>query len=84
MGALLEKINDEYAISFCVTQLCLMLALVLIVAHWMACMWHGCVFIADQEVNWVITYFGTDEGLTIWDRYLASLYWAVMTMTTIG
>jgi len=60
------------------------------VAHWLACAW-GIVTTIDtterygQKVNWIQDY-------ALWDQiqgkpyriYLSSLYWAAMTVTTIG
>ena len=35
---------------------------------------------------WLKSYFGDDEptGKEVWDRYIASIYWAFTTMTTVG
>lgn len=57
----------------------------LITAHWLACAWH---FVALFEIehfhadNWIET-----KGLldaSAYARYVASLYWAVTTILTVG
>lgn len=59
-----------------------------IVAHWLACAW-GAVVEVEEHVdargvtnNWRVAY-GVD-GASHARQYLASLYWSVMTITTIG
>ena len=82
---MIEKLNDEYAISFVSTRLAMMLALLIVMAHWLACAWYVAVSIEgeDSSENWVLSYFGTND-VELWDIYLVCIYWAIMTMTTIG
>ena len=70
-----------------VLTLCKFVALTVVVAHWLACLWHMTVNIEDQPVNWVTNYGNPadpDVPLTTAEVYVVALYWAVMTMSTIG
>ena len=43
--------------------------------------------VADGTLEpWLKSYFGDDHptGREVWDRYIASIYWAFTTMTTVG
>ncbi|CAD8050290.1 unnamed protein product [Paramecium primaurelia] len=58
--------------------------IMLFVAHWLACIWH---FIADQEnisgdYNWLTAQGIQDNDWYV--KYIASVYWATATMTTVG
>jgi hyperpolarization activated cyclic nucleotide-gated potassium channel 2 len=60
------------------------LSLVFFVAHWTACWWY---FIGNQDmvnhpVTWVVYTKVCDK--TTFDKYVAALYWAFTTMTTVG
>lgn len=62
-----------------------MLVIVLVVGHWMACLY---TFAARDEENqsnnnWIIQK-GFQDGSQFDDQYMAALYWAFMTMTTVG
>lgn len=57
-------------------------AIILFIAHWIACFWH---LIGDSETayeTWLTRLNLQDAGWT--SRYLASIYWAVTTMITVG
>jgi len=61
------------------------LFLTVIVAHWMACVWQMAKVIEDDtENNWELGYLGADHGMGHGEVYIVALYWAVMTMSTIG
>ncbi|CAD8174104.1 unnamed protein product [Paramecium pentaurelia] len=58
--------------------------IMLFVAHWLACIWH---FIADQEDSadshsWLRAQDLQDSDWYV--KYIASVYWATATMTTVG
>ncbi|CAD8141621.1 unnamed protein product [Paramecium octaurelia] len=58
--------------------------IMLFVAHWLACIWH---FIADQENisgdnSWLTAQGIQDKEWYV--KYIASVYWATATMTTVG
>jgi len=58
---------------------------IILCAHWIACLWH---FVGQENedvegVSWLTTYYNL-KGDTLQERYVASLYFAVMTMITVG
>jgi len=59
-------------------------AIILFIAHWIACIWH---LIGDLEFGtvgdtWIIRLDMQDAGWS--SRYVASIYWAITTMITVG
>jgi hyperpolarization activated cyclic nucleotide-gated potassium channel 2 len=55
--------------------------IVLFLAHWIACLWHGIGQLNDSN-NWMMAYKVYNSSWE--DRYIASIYWAVTTMITVG
>lgn len=55
-----------------------------LVAHYVACAWHLVGTMVDDEsgISWIREYGML--GVSNYDRYIASLYWAIMTMMTVG
>jgi len=84
-GRMFDRWESAVAVNYSMLTLCKFLFLTVIVAHWMACVWHMVVIIEDDlEENWVIGYLGSDHGKDHGEVYIVALYWAVMTMSTIG
>ena len=56
------------------------------IAHWNACIWFMVGSIANPgEMSWISAHnLDWKERYTLGDRYAASLYWSMMTLTTIG
>eukprot|EP01029_Cantina_marsupialis_P032359 TRINITY_DN97_c0_g3_i6.p1 TRINITY_DN97_c0_g3~~TRINITY_DN97_c0_g3_i6.p1 ORF type:complete len:869 (+),score=219.48 TRINITY_DN97_c0_g3_i6:225-2831(+) len=78
---ILNRLEANYGISYAKSQLGKFFFAVIMFAHWTACLWH---FISDEsgEESWIIFYeFDEDPPLL---RYLASMYWSIMTVSTIG
>ncbi|CAD8096473.1 unnamed protein product [Paramecium primaurelia] len=84
---LFTKLEDYIDISGSVVtiyQLLKLTFIMLFVAHWLACIWH---FIAEQEnssdgYSWLqATSLAENEWYI---KYVASVYWATATMTTVG
>lgn len=56
---------------------------IIVIAHWCACFWHLIgTYQDDSPINWLIDSKLINEGWI--DKYIASLYWAVTTMITVG
>jgi len=58
--------------------------IILLIAHWLACIWHLVAVIAleDHPETWLTQSNLVDSSWI--DRYVGSIYWAIMTMTTVG
>ena len=67
------------------------------IAHWMACLFHLVQSSEPGDCNWVNHYYGSLQGhpdaacdpefgesVSIASRYITSLYWSVMTISTVG
>ena len=59
-----------------------LIATSIFIAHICGCIWHGIAFYHSPGNTWIdISNMRNADDTT---RYLASLYWATMTMTTVG
>jgi len=56
---------------------------VFILAHWFGCILYSITKIEQNTLNWLNTVQGVDDGDVV-GYYVASLYWAIMTMSTVG
>lgn len=84
-GRMFDRWESAVAVNYSLLTLGKFLFLTVIIAHWMACAWHMIKVIEDDTTNnWVIGYLGADHGLPHEEVYVVALYWAVMTMSTIG
>ena len=99
-GAALEVYEDIMATSSSARFLLKMLKMLFLMGfifHWTACLWHLIALNEKSRDNWVDSYFGDDsvefeddgdvllvEDLPLGKRYLAAVYFAVTTMTTVG
>ena len=61
-----------------------LLFMILLLAHWVACIWHLVGSIMDDATgsSWISQY-GIEEYSNV-DRYIVSFYWAIATMLTVG
>ena len=83
---ILIKVEDYIASTTLATVFVFirLLSLVFFVAHWTACWWY---FIGNQDmathpVTWIV--FAKVADKSTFDKYVAALYWAFTTMTTVG
>lgn len=54
--------------------------MILCIAHWCACLWY---FIANSSgTPWIVNYGIEDSNWKV--KYMASLYFSIATMTTVG
>merc|ERR1719331_1663761 len=70
------------AINFAALSLVKSSAMVFLFSHWFACLWYITYYIEDAEENWITS--GGFEKYNTFDSYIASWYFSVMTMSTIG
>ena len=86
-SAIFKKWESRIGMQYSTQTMIKWLILITFLCHWLACAWHTVISIEEvmeygQEISWRAKY---NIGVfTPWERYLTSLYWAVMTTTTIG
>lgn len=56
---------------------------IFILAHWLGCILYAITKIEDDEETWLVGLSGVEDN-NLTDYYVASLYWAIMTMSTVG
>eukprot|EP00873_Tetraselmis_striata_P023243 jgi/Tetstr1/443507/TSEL_031511.t1 len=81
-----QRMTWLIALDFSLLQLLKYLMYAILFAHWIACAWSLVVVLERyRQDNWVETFFGVSVmELPSFDLYVGSLYWAVMTVSTIG
>ncbi|OQR95998.1 voltage-gated ion channel superfamily [Thraustotheca clavata] len=79
---IIKRWNAILGLPIAVTQLSKYALFIIMLSHWMACLW-GCIAqYEDNIVNWEDIYqVNSTSSSTL---YIASLYWSVMTIGTIG
>jgi hypothetical protein len=87
---IVKRYQSHVSISHATQTMIKFGVMIFAVAHWLACAW-GIVTTIDtttkygEPVNWMVDYALWDEISGIPHRkYVAALYWATMTVTTIG
>ena len=94
---LFQRWETKIAINYSRLGLVKSLVYVVLLSHWFACIWGLQVALGEKEGSWVeffeyCTYVGNaSEALDgydcpggSWSLYSASVYWSVMTITSIG
>jgi hypothetical protein len=87
------KYNDEIEINPAIFKIGKLLTMTFFIAHLLGCAMHGITM--THEPNWVINYHNNVESynpsetvkgfdMSIASSYLAAIYWAITTMTTVG
>jgi len=77
-----DRWEDSMAINFAALSLTKSCCLVALFSHWFACLWYITYYIEEAEENWITS--GGFEEYDVFDSYIASWYFSVMTMSTIG
>ena len=83
---ILKRMEQQMSIKFGVVKLVKFFVLIIMASHWMACAYYLAGSLADPSVeheSWIHSHDYPSE-YTIGDMYVVSMYWAVMTITTIG
>lgn len=82
MIAMLENHSDEIKVFIGYLKIC---GPTFIWTHLLACAWHS-VGESGKADSWLILYHGDDsyKTLEVEQNYLTSLYWAFVTVTTVG
>ena len=79
---ILKRMEQKMAIKFGVLHLLTFFVKLLFLNHWMACGYYLMASVEDSHYSWINQ--PRFRTYTTFDMYLSSLYWAVMTTTTIG
>jgi len=77
-----DRWEDSMAINFAALSLTKSCCMVALFSHWFACLWYITYYIEDAAENWITS--GGFEEYNTFDSYIASWYFSVMTMSTIG
>jgi len=77
-----DRWEDSMAIDFAMLSITKSCGMVALFSHWFACMWYITYYIEEADENWITS--GGFEQYSVFDSYIASLYFSVMTMSTIG
>jgi voltage-gated potassium channel Kch len=87
-SANLQKFVRYYGIRNSALTLLKFAVAVVVVTHWLSCLWMLVPKLEAGEENWVTKYYGVSKDDPIFEQkgelYLTSMYWAMMTLTTIG
>lgn len=88
------KIREIIQVSPWAERLWRLLFMMSIFCHWNACLFHASMLMSEGEnlPNWCAMAFGytrpnftsCSESVPLADRYVASMYWAFTTLTTVG
>jgi hypothetical protein len=86
------NIEDRLAIDYGLVQILSGLMYTLLLCHWVACAWRWLPSVLKSELDWLTTYsldypatvHGQGGELSDFSLYVASLYWAVLTLASIG
>jgi hypothetical protein len=93
----LSGLRDHMKVQYGKKQLALFGTACMLCAHWLACVFHFVALVQPGDCNWVNSYYNKLAGYydsclpipqmlspTVGSRYITSLYWSTMTITTVG
>jgi len=94
-SAMLQKLKRRVGLKYSTIKLIQFVVMVVVVTHWLSCLWMLIPRIEATDTNWIGKYYHKQlENVTVVDPvtydidasqlYLACLYWSIMTLTTIG
>ena len=84
-----RRIESGVEIDYASLDLTKFLVMVIMSVHWMACAFSLVQYVEDSPHSWMHFYYGPNvlnprESISPTDLYALSLYWSIMTSTTIG
>lgn len=84
LSRIFKRWENSLSINYSALELSKFVTWMLVVSHWVACLWELAAVVEDAPENWhsnsQIDYVGAPAAT----RYLAAVYFAVMTLSTIG
>jgi potassium voltage-gated channel Eag-related subfamily H protein 7 len=79
------RIQSRLGLSYAELSLYKFGILLLILAHWLAVAWYmSATLLSDEWLNWSTNYGLYGDESDHFNHYTTSIYWALMTLTTIG
>jgi hypothetical protein len=79
------RIQSRLGLSYAELSLYKFAIFLIVLAHWLAVLWFmGSTLFSDEWLNWATNYGMYGEEEDHWTHYTVSIYWAFMTLTTIG
>ncbi|KAI5420955.1 3-ketoacyl-CoA thiolase 1 [Lathyrus oleraceus] len=85
VSSLFARLEKDIRFNYFWTRCIKLIAVTLFVLHFAGCFIY---FIADKHSDpndtWIGSVFPKFKETSIWDRYVTSIYWAIVTMTTTG
>lgn len=82
-----QRFESSMAINYSVMELWRFMVLALLTAHWLACGFKMVLTVEDADLTWETVYNdnnGFGKVNSAGAEYVVALYWAIMTMSTIG
>ncbi|TMW57201.1 hypothetical protein Poli38472_003126 [Pythium oligandrum] len=83
ISRILRRIQSAIFIRSTLAALLRYCLIVMFISHWFSCIFHA-IASNSTGLNWIVVNKLQDPYGTKWDRYVAALYFAVMTLATIG
>ncbi|CAD8172589.1 unnamed protein product [Paramecium octaurelia] len=80
-----DKIEDAAQLNIMLSTIVSLIklsGLLLFWSHWFGCILHYIAVNEDSQINWLNYYGIYEEGWSV--EYINSLYWAVITISTVG
>ncbi|GLD92712.1 hypothetical protein PINS_up001291 [Pythium insidiosum] len=85
------RLRDTIEVSPSTERFIRLLLVMLLFCHWNACGFHAVMLVGESNgyLSWCHVYFGRssepcERRIALQDRYLAAMYWAFTTFTTVG
>ena len=79
------RIQSRLGLSYAELSLYKFAIFLVVLAHWLAVLWFmGSTLFSDEWLNWATNYGMYGNEADHWAHYTTSIYWAFMTLTTIG
>jgi len=86
---LLDVVTNQWEWTYAVLKMVKLIVVLTVYAHWQACIWGLVSSYMGDSPNWIASFdddyiatFGRSPQAI--ERYVAALYWSVMTLTSIG
>lgn len=87
LGKMMSKLGETGQVVASILRFVRLAVVLVITAHFLACGWHFIAMALHDEPDTEVwgTQFGLeDPSVGTWERYTLSLYWALVTLTTVG